>query len=228
MAGIERPRVEQLPHLARQAEETQRVRHRGAVAAHLARDLFLGEPQLLLQAMEGLGLFERAQLLALDVLDQGQLEQAVVGHVTHDDRDRGQACLLGGAPAPLAGDDLEPGAQAAHEDRLHHPALADGRGQLAQARGIHGRARLEGIGIEDLHGRLGRRLRRGGGLRIRQKCGEPLAERLSSHGPSLPLRGPGRPPPPWTGCRRGGSACRSSAPPPGGWSAGWWCGRPAP
>src|SRR6185369_1084410 len=51
--------------LAWQAKQAQRVGDGGAVAAHLARDLFLGEPQLLLEAVEGLGFLQRAQLLAL-------------------------------------------------------------------------------------------------------------------------------------------------------------------
>ena len=78
--------------------------------------------------MEGLGLLQRAQLLALDVLDQGQLEQAVVRDFAHHDGHGGEPRLLRGAPAPLARDDLVALAVAADEDRLHDPALADGGG----------------------------------------------------------------------------------------------------
>src|SRR6185295_10999628 len=65
--GIEAARVEEVAHLAREAKQAQRVGDGGAVAPDLARDLFLGEAQLLLEAVEGLGLLQRAQLLALDV-----------------------------------------------------------------------------------------------------------------------------------------------------------------
>ena len=90
VAGVETARAEQLAQLAGQAQQAQRVGDGGAVAAHLARDLFLGEVELLLEPVEGLGLLERGQLLALDVLDEGQLEQPLVGHLAHGDGDGGQ------------------------------------------------------------------------------------------------------------------------------------------
>ena len=61
MAGVEpAPRVQQVADLARQAQQAQGVGDGRAVPAHLARHLLLGEAELLLQALEGLGLLERA------------------------------------------------------------------------------------------------------------------------------------------------------------------------
>ena len=51
---------------------------------------------------------DRIEILALDVLDQRELEQLLVGafgDVAHDDRHLVQAGALRGAPAALAGDD---------------------------------------------------------------------------------------------------------------------------
>ena len=78
MPGVEAPARHQLPQLAGQAQEAQRVRDRGAVAPDPAGDLVLGEAELVLQAVEGLRLLDRVQLLALDVLDEGQLEEVLV------------------------------------------------------------------------------------------------------------------------------------------------------
>ena len=65
------------------------------------------------QRLQRLGLFERRQVLALDVLDQRDLDDLVVVDLADDDRDLAQADLHGRLVAALAGDDLEPAARAA-------------------------------------------------------------------------------------------------------------------
>ena len=60
------------------------------------------------------GLLDRAQVLADDVLDQRELERSgLVERVVDECRDRRLAGELGGAPAPLAGDELVPVARPA-------------------------------------------------------------------------------------------------------------------
>ena len=127
VARVEPPLGDQLAQLARQAQQAQRVRDRRALATHAPRDLLLRQVELVLQALEGLRLLERRQLLALDVLDEGQLQQLLVGHVAQRDRHAREPGRLRGAPAPLAGDDLVALAAAPHQDRLHDAALADRR-----------------------------------------------------------------------------------------------------
>ena len=51
-------------------------------------------------------LFDRIEIGALDVLDDGKFERGTIIDLAHDDRDFGQPCPLRRPPAPLAGDDL--------------------------------------------------------------------------------------------------------------------------
>ena len=181
MAGVEAARGEQVAQLAREPKEAEGVGDGGPLASHPARHLLLGEAKLLLQTLEGLGLLQRGQLLALDVLHEGQLEEPLVRHLPHDHGDGGEADLLRGPPAPLPRDDLVALPHPADEDRLDHPALPEGGGQLAETGGVQGRAGLEGVRVEVVDRDLGAsRLRKGDGppLRLgnRQQGREPLAE----------------------------------------------------
>jgi hypothetical protein len=181
---IQPSRRQELAHVAREAQEPQRVGHGRAVLADATRHLLLREPELLVEALVGLRLLQRQQLLALDVLDQRQLQQPLVGHVAHHHRHGGEARFARGTPAALAGDDLVALALPAHQDRLHHARFLQGRRQLLQARRLEHGARLEGVGLQAVERGFGRGL--GGevrSLRIRQECGQSLAQRLSFHGP---------------------------------------------
>ena len=66
-----------------------------------------GEP------LERLGLFERRQVLPLQVLDQRELDHLGVVHLADDHRQLAQPRLDRRLVAALAGDDLEPLARAA-------------------------------------------------------------------------------------------------------------------
>ncbi len=169
MSGVELPAGHHLPQLAGQAQEAEGVRDRGAVAAHAARDLLLGEAELVLQPVEGLRLLDGVELLPLDVLDEGQLEELLVGDVAHGDRDGGEAGRLRRPQAPLPRDDLVALAPPPHEDRLHDAALADRCGELGEPGGVDGRARLERVRVEGPDGDLdgGRRGRGGRVPRVR-------------------------------------------------------------
>ena len=69
-----------------------------------------------------LRLLDGVEVLALDVLDDGDLEHFLVGQRAHDDRHVMQIGLLRRAPAALAGDDLVGVAQGRTDhDRLHQP-----------------------------------------------------------------------------------------------------------
>ncbi len=57
-------------HGRRQLEEPQRVGDRGPGAADLARNLLVGEIELLDQLLVGAGLVKRVEILAMQVLDQ--------------------------------------------------------------------------------------------------------------------------------------------------------------
>ena len=93
-------------HLVRQLQQPQVVGDRRAILADRVGDLFLRQVELVDEPAIGVRLFDRIEILALDVLDQRHREQPVVGDVADDDRDLEQAGALRGAPAALAGDDL--------------------------------------------------------------------------------------------------------------------------
>jgi hypothetical protein len=96
-------------------------------------------------------LFERGQVLALEVLDQRDLDDFVVVDLADDDRDVAKADLHGRLVAPLAGDDLEPGSTLADDDRLDDALLGDRRHELRQVpHDLPGLIRI-GIDLVDRH-----------------------------------------------------------------------------
>ena len=163
----------------RQLQQPQGVGHRGPALAHPAGDVVLAEGELLGQLRVGRGLLQRGEVLALEVLDQGLLERGGVGDLADQRRDRGEAGLLGGPPAALAGDQLEVVADRAHQDRLEDAELADRRRQRRQGLVLELGAGLVGVGPD--RGRsaapaapsLGRRR---GPRRVRDEGAEALTQ----------------------------------------------------
>ena len=99
---------EQVLDRGRQTEQAQRVRDRRPALAHPPGDLVVGQLEVLDQLLEGRRLLERGEIVPVQVLDQRLLDRADVVGVAHDRRHGGETGSLGGAPAPLAGDQLEP------------------------------------------------------------------------------------------------------------------------
>src|SRR5712691_388181 len=80
------------------------------------------------EAAIGLGLFERREVFTLQVFDQRDFERFRIAELAADDRDLVQPNPLRGAPAPLAGDQLEirrPVGARPHQERLDDALLAD-------------------------------------------------------------------------------------------------------
>ncbi len=98
------------------------------------------------QALQRLGLFERRQVLALEVLDQRDLEHLGIVDVADDGRQFAQADLDRRLIAPLAGDDLEPLAALADDQRLDDALLGDRGHQLREV--AHHLPRLVRVGID--------------------------------------------------------------------------------
>src|SRR5258706_188260 len=80
-SAAEPPPAKLVQQLAGQAQHPGAIRDGGAPPPHPPRHLLLGQPELRLKPVEGLGLLEGGELLALDVLDEGELEEPLVRHV---------------------------------------------------------------------------------------------------------------------------------------------------
>ena len=99
-------------------------------------DLLMGEPELVDQPPEAMRRLDRIEVLALQVLDERQLEPLLVVEVADDRRDAVQTGRRRRADAPLAGDELVAVEGLRHEDRLEDAVLADAgdeRGHLGIA-----------------------------------------------------------------------------------------------
>ena len=103
---------------------------------------FVNEPAVRLR------LFDRVQILPLDVLDQRNLQRFAVGVIADDDRHFVKARALRGAPAALTRDDLIIMAVRTHHDRLDDAAFRDRAGKLVQRVVVEMAARLIGVGSD--------------------------------------------------------------------------------
>ena len=81
----------------------------------------------------GLGLLDRVEILALDILDERDLERLGVAEVADDRRNFVQPRPLRRPPAPFAGDDLEAMAVRPDDDRLDDAARRRSTGRARRA-----------------------------------------------------------------------------------------------
>ncbi len=186
MPGRQRALFKTAPHRRRQRQEPQRV---GDVAAALA-DGFgnagLAVAEFAREASIGLGLFERREVFALQVFDQRDFERFRIAELPDDDRDLVQPNSLRGAPAALAGDQLEirrPVGDRPHEQGLDDTFLADRLGEPVQLGLGEHPARLQRRGPDRLDWHrvrpariAARRARAAGVARFAKKRGEAAPE----------------------------------------------------
>ena len=93
--------------LVRDLEKRQRLRHRDARLSDGVGDLLLRVRVLGLERGVAFGLLEGMKILSVEVLDQGELDDLVFGHVELDARHLGQPGFDRGAQPALPRDDLE-------------------------------------------------------------------------------------------------------------------------
>ncbi len=149
MAHVQVTGQQHLLHGIGQLQQTQQVAGRAAAAAHGLGRLFVGELEFLHQALQALGFFQRVQVFALDVLDQGHHRSGLVGHGLDQHRHLVQPGQPGGAEAAFASDDLvAPAVNRPHQDGLHHALALDALGQFVQRTLVHARARLVLAGLQ--------------------------------------------------------------------------------
>ena len=129
-------------------EQAERVRDRRPGAPDLPGDLVLGQAELLVELPEGVGLLDRVEVFALDVLDERQLELLAIGELADDGRDPLETGQPGRLDTTLAGHDPIAVERLRDEDRLENAVIGDARRQCLE------------VGVLDVTARLVR-IRRG-------------------------------------------------------------------
>ena len=86
--------------LLRQAEDAKEVGDGRALFAHPPGKVFLGQLELVLETLERFGRLEGVQVLALDVLDKGLLDQLAFGRFSVPARDGFEPGEPRGRPPP--------------------------------------------------------------------------------------------------------------------------------
>src|SRR4051794_2338172 len=86
------------------------------------------------QAVIRLGLFDRVEILALDILDERDLESLGIAEFAYDDGHFVEPCTLRCSPASLASHDLIALAMRPHDDRLDQPTRSDRFGEFLESR----------------------------------------------------------------------------------------------
>jgi hypothetical protein len=122
--------LDERQHVVGKLQEPQAIRDGRLGLAHSLGQIAERELELVQQERVGASFLDRGELLSGHVLDETEQERVAVVGLAHEGRNRRQAGLLGGPPAPLAGNQLEPtGLARAHDDRLHETLRADRVGQ---------------------------------------------------------------------------------------------------
>src|SRR4029079_5966738 len=106
-----------------QLQKTQAVCDAAPVPRNSLGELFLRPPKLGEQPLVGFRLFHRVQVLAEQVLHQGQLEGLGIGRIPDHGRDSGYSSHLCGTPAALADHQLIGLAEAPDNHGLQEAAL---------------------------------------------------------------------------------------------------------
>ena len=102
-----------------------------AAAAYGFREDFLGMGKLVHQTLVGVRLLDRAEILALQVLDEGDFKRILIAQDAHEDGHLVQLRALCGAPSPFAGNNLVFGRatrQTADNNRLQNAFFTYGVG----------------------------------------------------------------------------------------------------
>ena len=120
----------------------------------IGRQLLLLVGVVVHEPLEGLGLLDGVEVLAEEVLHEGDL--GVVCAVDEDGRDGGEARLARRGAAPLAGHDVDEARRRVlpADDGLDDPHLRDRGGQLLEGRGVHVLAGLVRVGLNLGQGHL--------------------------------------------------------------------------
>jgi hypothetical protein len=111
----------------------------------------------ILESAVAVGFLDRIQVLALQVFYQRELQSFMIARVPYYHRNVTQPGLHSGAPAALAGDQLEPVVFGTDHQRLNNSLVANRTGEFGDFRLVERPARLEGARRDALDRNLERR-----------------------------------------------------------------------
>ena len=156
MAGREHAVLERILHRAGKLKQPQGVGDGGTALAKPLGQLLLTVRQTLAQGLDGLGLFKRVQILALEVFDKRGGQGVLIGQFPQINRHFGKPGALRGPPAALARHDFIDGRRfrpaRTHQQRLDDALAPDGgrqfvkrgRGEMFTGLPLAGRQRGDG------------------------------------------------------------------------------------
>ena len=200
MADGKETSLDERLHFVRQLKKPDRVRHRRATLADLLGDIGLREVEAVLERLVAYGLFDRVQILAVDVLRRRHDRRGLVVDVLEDDFDLLPSDQLRGPETTLARDELvATGGVLPDGRRLDKTVVLQRFGEFLEFFLLELAARLERAAL-DIHdvelewsAGLRRRRRRRGARNLHGRRGDGLSggEKLvkPSAKPMLFLRG---------------------------------------
>jgi hypothetical protein len=119
VAGGEATFLEEFLNRRFEFQEADGVRDGGSILSGAFGYLFLGELEFVDKALEGMGLLDWVQILALKIFDQRHFKCQVLRNVAKDNRNTVHIGTLGGTPATFAGDELVAIRDFADDERLN-------------------------------------------------------------------------------------------------------------
>src|SRR6185437_8779291 len=142
-------------------QQPEKIGHRRAVLAGAPPDLLMVQVQLANQAIESLGGFDRIQILALNVFNKRDLEEAVVGEILQNSRNDFQTGGFRRAKPPLTGNQLVARSFPANDKWLNDAIGAYRGSKLFDSIRIENGSGLQRIRINLRHGKGHHEGRRG-------------------------------------------------------------------
>jgi hypothetical protein len=170
----------------RQIGQAQRVGDVAAALSDNARDIGVRISVVGAELGVARGFFERVEIGALDVFDDGDLERLAVAGLEHDDRDFVLPRALGGPPAPLAGDNLigvRDAGNGAHQHRLDDASFPYRSGQLLELDVIEPFARVARVRAQEFDRRLAGAARQRGRFGLLRRGAQQGCEPSPETGP---------------------------------------------
>src|ERR1044072_14357 len=148
---VDPQRLHRIAHPGRHLQQVEALGDDDAGLADGVGDLLVGVAVTFAEDPIPLGLLERRQVLALEVLDEGDLERLLVGDVELDDRHLEETGSQGRMVPALAGDDQMAlvafaAGVLADEQRLQQTLVADRRDEVVEV--AHRRTRLGRVGLD--------------------------------------------------------------------------------